>query len=52
MMCNKLIMQIDNYSVVASHQEAAICRYTTPWYIQWAPVAQNHGHLQWKKKEH
>ena len=37
-------MQIDNHSVVASYQEAATCRYTTLWYVQWSLIFQNHGH--------
>jgi hypothetical protein len=49
---SQIVMQIDSYSIVASYQEEASCRYTTPWYDEWSPMAQNHGHSQWKKKEY
>jgi sorting nexin-29 len=48
----RLIMQLDNYSIVASYQEAASCRYITHWYVQLSPMVQNHGHSPRKRKQH
>jgi hypothetical protein len=45
-------VQIDNYSILVSYKEAVSCRYTTPWYVQWSLMVQNHGHSQWRRKEH
>jgi len=45
-------MQIDSCLIAASYQETVSCRYTAHWYAQWSPMAQNHGHSAWKRKEH
>jgi len=46
-----LIVQMDSYLIAASYQETVSCRYTAHWYVQWSPMAQNHGHSAWKRKE-
>jgi len=38
--------------IATSYQETVSCRYTAHWYVQWSPMAQNHGHSAWKRKEH
>ena len=48
----RLTMQTDNHSVVALNKEAASCRYTGLWYVQWSLMVQNHGHTQWRRKHH
>ena len=45
-------MQIDSCLIAASYQETVSCRYTAHWYVQWSPMAQNHGHSARKSKEH
>jgi hypothetical protein len=28
------------------------CLDDRTWYVQWSLMVQNHGHLQWRRKEH